>query len=298
MTGPGVESTVSSVLAGYAEARDLGRLEWITPQAVGEALYDFDAMLARASAVPGALGQYARASRPISRMWAQPGMLKIDFDNPGYLEFDEHLRLSLNPLRWLPWWLARGPGWGSPRGEALRRAYLGYVLGMVQHDVTHMMIWIAHRRIPGFHTLWMAEELNCTLWGSTMSHLGVTGELIDLQDPQVQQLALAASKPAIFEVHIRDYLKDRASMLSAGASMESMFGPVAEAVALMEAAEEPVPEHPAGTLAYRWFAGWARDNNRDPLDPEMFQWGGWQDRFPAAKRGAAQPGKRARAVKS
>ncbi len=279
------------MLGSYAEARGLGDLAWLDAQGIQRALADFDAVLARASAAPGAMGRYARAARPIVPLWTEPGMLWLDYQNPGYLEFDERLRLAMNPSRVVDWWVRRPRGLGSFRGDALHRAFVGFMVGLVHHDITHMMIWIAHRRLPGFHTLWLGEELNCTLWGSTMAQLAVSGEVPDLEDRAVVETIVDSSMPAIEAVHIRDYLKDRDQMLTSGPSMASIFEPVPSSMALMTSARELIPEHPGAELAYRRFADWALTYRNDPLDGgAMLRWRGAEgvtelpEAEPAAKK--------------
>jgi hypothetical protein len=202
-------------------------------------------------------------------------MLWIDRDNPGYLEVDDELRLAMNPLRVLPWWFGRPPAWGRFRGESLERAFLGFIVGLVHHDVAHMLVWIAHQRLPGFHTNWLGEELNCTLWGSTIAHLAVTGEPPDLGRPEVLDDIVEASQLAIRAVHIRDYLNDRASMMNVGPAMAWMFDPSQRSQALLRSARELVPEHPAAERAYRRFAAWTLEHKNDPLDGgEILRWRG------------------------
>lgn len=281
------------MLGAYAEARGLGDLEWLTAERIQGALADFDAVLARASEAPGPLGRYARAARPIVPLWTEPGMLWLDYQNAGYLEFGDRLRLAMNPQRVVQWWLSRPAGRGMYRGEALHRAFLGFMVGLVHHDITHMLIWIAHRRVPGFHTLWLGEELNCTLWGSTIAQLAVTGEAPDLADEQVVRTIVDSSAMAIEAVHIRDYLKDREMMLTSGPSMASIFEPVPRSMALMASARELIPEHPGAELAYRRFAAWTLEHRNDALEGgAMLRWRGAEglDALPAlpGRKGAAR----------
>lgn len=259
----------------YPEARALSDLSWMTAERVQQALREFDTVLARVSKDKGAMGRFARGARAVLPLWTEPGMLWIDRDNPGYLEVDNELRLAMNPLRVLPWWFGRPPEWGRFRGESLERAFLGFIVGLVHHDVAHMLVWIAHQRVPGFHTNWLGEELNCTLWGSTIAHLAVTGEPPDLSRPEVLDSIVEASQLAIRAVHIRDYLNDRASMMNVGPAMAWMFDPSERSQALMQSARELVPEHPAAERAYRRFAAWTLEHKNDPLDGgEVLRWRG------------------------
>lgn len=259
----------------YPEARALSDLSWMTAERVQQALREFDPVLARVGKDKGPMGRFARGARAVLPLWTEPGMLWIDRDNPGYLEVDDELRLAMNPLRVLPWWFGRPPEWGRFRGESLERAFLGFIVGLVHHDVAHMLVWIAHQRVPGFHTNWLGEELNCTLWGSTIAHLAVTGEPPDLSRPEVLDSIVEASQLAIRAVHIRDYLNDRTSMMNVGPAMAWMFDPSQRSQALMRSARELVPEHPAAERAYRRFAAWTLEHKNDPLDGgEILRWRG------------------------
>lgn len=259
----------------YPEARALSDLSWMTAERVQQALREFLPVLARVGKDKGPMGRFARGARAVLPLWTEPGMLWIDRDNPGYLEVDDELRLAMNPLRVLPWWFGRPPAWGRFRGESLERAFLGFIVGLVHHDVAHMLVWIAHQRVPGFHTNWLGEELNCTLWGSTIAHLAVTGEPPDLGRPEVLDDIVEASQLAIRAVHIRDYLNDRASMMNVGPAMAWMFDPSQRSQALLRSARELVPEHPAAERAYRRFAAWTLEHKNDPLDGgEILRWRG------------------------
>jgi hypothetical protein len=259
----------------YPEARALSDLSWMTAERVQQALREFLPVLARVGKDKGPMGRFARGARAVLPLWTEPGMLWIDRDNPGYLEVDDELRLAMNPLRVLPWWFGRPPAWGRFRGESLERAFLGFIVGLVHHDVAHMLVWIAHQRLPGFHTNWLGEELNCTLWGSTIAHLAVTGEPPDLGRPEVLDDIVEASQLAIRAVHIRDYLNDRASMMNLGPAMAWMFDPSQRSQALLRSARELVPEHPAAERAYRRFAAWTLEHKNDPLDGgEILRWRG------------------------
>jgi hypothetical protein len=259
----------------YPEARALSDLSWMTAERVQQALREFLPVLARVGKDKGPMGRFARGARAVLPLWTEPGMLWIDRDNPGYLEVDDELRLAMNPLRVLPWWFGRPPAWGRFRGESLERAFLGFIVGLVHHDVAHMLVWIAHQRVPGFQTNWLGEELNCTLWGSTIAHLAVTGEPPDLGRPEVLDDIVEASQLAIRAVHIRDYLNDRASMMNLGPAMAWMFDPSQRSQALLRSARELVPEHPAAERAYRRFAAWTLEHKNDPLDGgEILRWRG------------------------
>jgi len=282
------------MLSSFVEARALQSLDWLTPEHIRDELLVFDELLARASERSDALGRYARAARPILPLWSKANMIWFDYDNPGYIEFDDKLRMALNPQRVVPWWLGRPAEWPRFRGEELKKAFRAFMVGLVCHDVTHFLIWIAHRRLPNFHTIWLGEELNCTLWGTTMSTMAIGNTIPpDLDDPQVQDFVVETAQLPIRAVHMRDYLNDRASMFSEGAALDSMFAPVPAAMKLMQSAVEMVPEHPAASRAYKRFAKWAWENKADALgEGEVMRWRGHEgvERFDPLK-----PTKRKRA---
>ena len=259
----------------YAEMRGLGELTWLRPEDIQTELKAFLPVLEKLGKERNVLGQYARGAKPILKMWAKPGMIRLDYDNPGYLELDDQLSLAINPLRIIPWWVSRRPGWGPYRGEELHRAFLRFMVGLVHHDITHMMVWIAHRRLPAMHTLYLGEELNCTLWGTTIAHIAVTGQILDIEDPKVADEVVEAAQPPIFSVHVRDYLADRKLVLSSGPAMDYIFGTAAPGLELMKKATEMVPEHPGAYRAYERFAAWTLANRGDPLDGgEILKWRG------------------------